>query len=306
MTLLSLIGALLIEQWRALDRRNAVALLFVRYADLVERHFNAGESRHGILGWLAVVLPWVIGVAVIQHLLAGANPFLEWLWDVAILYVTMGFRKFSHTFTEIHEALRKDDLPAARELLGRLRGQSANELTRAETARVAIEEGLILSHRYVFGVIAWFVVLGPAGATLYRAAAALAGRWGARGGEDLGAFGHFAARVFEILDWVPVRLTALSFAIAGDFEDAIYCWRTQAASWMPRAKGVLLASGAGALGVTLGGPVHQYGGHEYRPELGTGEEADVELVESVVGLLWRTLVLWLLLVLLMTIAHWAG
>jgi adenosylcobinamide-phosphate synthase len=306
MTLFSLLGALLIEQWHALDRQNAVALLFARYADLLERHFNAGAWRHGMLGWFAAVLPWAIGVAVTEHLLAGTSTVLEWLWGVAVLYVTMGFRKFSHTFTEIHEALKNDDLAAARDLLGRLRGQSTNELTRGEAARVAIEEGLVLSHRYVFGVVAWFAVLGPAGATLYRAAASLAERWGARTGDDFGAFGQFAARAFEIIDWVPVRLTALSFAVAGDFEDAIYCWRTQAASWMPRARGVLLASGGGALGVLLGGSLHQYGGLEYRPELGTGEAADVDFVQSVVGLLWRALVLWVLVVLLMSIARWAG
>lgn len=306
MTLLALIAALLIEQWRALDRNNPLALLFAGLADLLERQLNAGEWRHGLLAWLAAVVSLVAVVAVIQHALGAAGALLEWGWAVAVLYVTMGFRKFSHAFTEIRDALKRDDLASAREVLGRLRAKSANELTRREIARVAIEEGLVLSHRYVFGVIAWFAVLGPAGAALYRAAAILAERWGARSGDDFGAFGQFAARAFEVIDWVPVRLTALGFAIAGDFEDAIYCWRTQAMAWMQPASGVLLASGAGALGVRLGEAIHQYGGIEYRPELGTGEEADVDFMQSVVGLLWRTLVLWLLIVLLMSLANWLG
>src|SRR5574341_119923 len=100
MTLFALIAALFIEQWRALDRNNPVALLFAGLADLLERQLNAGEWRHGLLAWLAAVVPLVAAVAVIQHALGTAGALLEWGWAVAVLYVTMGFRKFSHAFTE--------------------------------------------------------------------------------------------------------------------------------------------------------------------------------------------------------------
>ena len=306
MTFLSLIGALLLEQWRALDRDNPVTALFARYAQALERQFNAGHARHGAVAWLLAVLPLAVAVALVQGLAGDAAAALGWAWSVAVLYATMGFRKFSHHFTDIEDALRRDDLPAAREALNRLRGQSCGELTRGEALRVAIEEGLLLSHRYVFGVIAWFAALGPAGAVAYRAAAILAERWGGRPGEEFGEFGQFAARAFEIMDWLPARITALGFAVTGDFEDAVYCWRTQARSWSPAAAGVLLATGAGALGVRLGQTIHQYGGLHYRPEMGTGEEPDVDFLRSGIGLLWRTLVLWLLLILLLSIAHWAG
>jgi adenosylcobinamide-phosphate synthase len=305
MTFLSLIGALLIEQWRALDRENAVTALFGRFAQALERYFNAGEARHGMIAWLLALVPLAAAVALVQSVLGGMGVLLEWAWCVAVLYVTMGFRKFSHVFTDIQEALARDDLAAARDLLSGLRAQSAGELTRGEASRVAIEEGLLLSHRYVFGVIAWFAVFGPAGAAAYRAAAMLAEHWGGRGG-DLADFGRFAARAFEIMDWIPVRLTALGFAVAGDFEDAVYCWRTQAASWTPRAAGVLLATGAGALGVRLGQALHEYGGLHYRPELGTGEEAGADFMRSAVGMVWRTLVIWMVLILLATVAYWAG
>jgi adenosylcobinamide-phosphate synthase len=305
-TFLSLVAALLIEQWRPLDRDHAVVRLFAAYAERLERQFNAGESRHGVMAWLLAVAPLAAAVALVQSLAGGMAAALEWAWCVAVLYATMGLRKFSHVFTDIQEALARDDVAAARDLLSGLRGQSAGEFTRGETARVAIEEGLLLAHRHVFGVIAWFVVFGPAGAAGYRAAAMLAERWGTRGGDEFGDFGRFAARAFEIMDWVPARLTALSFAVAGDFEDAVYCWRTQAASWAPRAAGILLATGAGALGVRLGEALHQYGGLHYRPELGTGDEADADYMRSAVGLVWRTLVIWMLLILLLSLAHWAG
>ena len=85
-------------------------------------------------------------------------------------------------------------------------------------------------------------------------------------------------------------MTALCFAIVGDFEDAIYCWRTQAKLWADESSGILLSSGAGALGVRLGMPVYESGEVTERPELGLGDDADVDFMQSTVGLVWRALV----------------
>ena len=137
----------------------------------------------------------------------------------------------------------------------------------------------------------WFGALGPVGAIAYRIAAMLNDRWGARGSEERGVFGQFAARAFEAMDWVPVRLTAIGFAVAGDFMGAVECWREQAASWRSPAQGIVLASAAGALWVKLGGVLHQYGEIQIRPQLGSGDEADVDYMQAAVGLIWRALVL---------------
>jgi adenosylcobinamide-phosphate synthase len=158
----------------------------------------------------------------------------------------------------------------------------------------------------MLAVIAWFVVLpGPAGAVLYKLSAILAERWGRRRGEEYRAFGAFSAQAYHLIDWVPLRLTAVGFAIAGDFEDAVQCWRAQFRSWMDPDAGVILASGAGALGVRLGGPLPKEGGVVYRPELGIGDDPDVNYMQSATGLVWRTLVIWLIVLLLLTIANWA-
>ena len=107
-----------------------------------------------------------------------------------------------------------------------------------------------------------------------------------------------------------MRLTALGFAIVGDFEDAAYCWRMQAKTWPAteggEATGIMLASGAGALGVHLGGPIAAaWRRADLRPELGMGDAATPEVLPSAVGLVWRALVLWLVLILLITLANWA-
>jgi len=153
----------------------------------------------------------------------------------------------------------------------------------------------------------WFLILpGPSGAVLYRLAGLLEQKWGSRSEEDYGEFGQFARKVFHYIDWIPVRLTAMSFAIAGDFEDAVHCWRTQATAWMQPERGVVLASGAGALGVRLGETLHHNGTVSFRPELGLGDEADVNTMTSAVGMIWRALVIWLLVLGLVAVARWVG
>lgn len=306
MKLLSLVVALLLEQVRPLRRENSVYSLLDHYAQSLERHLNGGQYRHGVFAWALVVLPAAAVVLGVSLLLYGLSPALAWLWHVAVLYLTMGFRRFSHDFTGIMRALQEGHLEEARTLLGRWQGGPADTFGAGEVARVTIEQGLVDAHRHVFGTIVCFAVLGPAGAVLYRLSALLAARWESRTDPEFGDFGRFASNFFYWLDWLPARLTAASFAVVGNFEDAVYCWRTQARSWGVQPAGVILASGAGAIGVRLGDPLHETAGMRFRPELGTGEPADADFMQSTVGLIWRALVLWLTLLLIVTIAYVLG
>ncbi|HZN26173.1 MAG TPA: CobD/CbiB family protein [Burkholderiales bacterium] len=306
MKFLSLLAALLLEQARPLRQGNAVHAAFIRYAETLERQLNAGQHYHGVIAWMLAVLPFVAVTVVVYHLLQAMNPILAWAWNIAVLYLTMGFRQFSHYFREIAQGLKEGDIAKAREYLARWRGEPTGDLTPSEVTRLALEAALVGSHRHVFGPIAWFLVLGPAGAVIYRLSAMLVEVWRGRGDTDAEDFGRFAQRFFFWYDWAPARLTAASFAIVGNFEDAVYCWRTQTASWTAGADGVLVASGAGALGVRLGDTVRQGGTIKFRPELGTGDEADVDYMASATGLIWRALVLWLFLIFIVTVAHSLG
>lgn len=306
MSLFSLIAALFLEQLRPLPNRLVLEPLG-HYVDGLEHRLNAGESRHGVLAWCLAVLPLMAVAAGVYYALCAVTPLLGWAWNVLVLYLTMGFRQFSHHFTDIHLALRMGDLPRARQLLGEWRGRSAEDLSSSEIARLAIEEALAASHRHVFAVILCFVLLpGPSGAVLYRVSCLLAERWGRRTDVEFGDFGKFSQQIFAIIDWLPLRATAAAFAVVGDFEDAIYCWRTQADTWADHEVGIVLSSGAGALGVRLGQPLVEGGEVTDRAELGVGEEADVDFMQSAVGLVWRALVLWVLLLLLIGLATWVG
>ena len=299
MGIFAIIAALVLEQWRPLGDRKAVAVALAAWADWLERTFNAGESRHGAIAWLVAGLVPVAAALALYVLFAWMTPFAALLLNIAALDLTLGFRQFSHFFTDIQAAIRDGDIDHARGLIGAWRGESATHRSREEVIRLAIEEAIAASHRNVFAVLFWFVVLpGPSGAILYRMAVYLDRRWGGKG-----EFGRFARKVHVLLEWPVVRLTAAAFAVVGDFEDAVYCWRTQAAAWPDPDLGIVLAAGAGALGVKLGMPLTEVEGLQPRPELGLGETADAPFLDSTVGLLWRALVVWVFLLIILTVAR---
>ncbi len=303
MTLISLIIALALEQLRPLGNRNRVWHVFTRYANHLERNLNAGANRHGVFAWMLAILPPVLLSLGVYYALYAANPLLAILWNVLVLYLTMGFRHFSSAFSEISLALTEGRDLDARMALTRWTGHPSAELSVGEISRLAIEQGVVDSYRHVFGTMFWFVLLpGPSGALLYRLCSMLGQKWGSRQGDE-DRFGRFAGSAAAWLDWLPVRLTAASFAVMGDFEDAVYCWRSQARTWGNYANGILLASAAGALGVKLGDPLRQDYTIKFRPELGLGDEADPGFLKSAVGLVWRSALLWLFVILLLSVAN---
>ena len=299
MGVVAIIAALLLEQWRPLSERKAMAGALAAWGDWLERSFNAGESRHGTIAWLVAVLVPVSAALALYALLAWLSPFAALLLNIGALYLTLGFRQFSHYFTGIQNAIRDGDVDQARTLIGAWRGESATHRSREEVVRLAIEEAIAASMRNVFAVLFWFVVLpGPSGAILYRMAVFLDRRWGGKGD-----FGRFAAKLHFLMEWPAARLTAAAFAVVGDFEDAIYCWRTQAPTWPDPNLGIVLAAGAGALGVKLGMPLMEVEGLQPRPELGLGDAADAAFLDSTVGLLWRALVLWVFVLIVVSLAR---
>jgi len=205
-----------------------------------------------------------------------------------VLYGVMGFRQFSHFYTDIQMALRLEDIERARDLLGAWRRETLPPYGAPDIARLSIETALVDAHRHVFAVLCWFVLLGPVGALTYRLTHLLAETWSV---QTKGEFGRFAQKSFAVLDWLPMRVTAATFAFVGNFVEAAYCWQHRSAGWRNDANGLILASGGGALGVRLG--FLSIDAQEGVEAL-AGETANVEFMQSAIGLVWRAIVLWLL------------
>jgi len=307
MTFLCLLAALLLDLYVAFPVRSQVDDLLRGYAEFVRHSLDGGEHRLGIMAWLAVVVPLLLAAALLYALLYSVGPLLAGLFNVAILFALIHFKRNADRITAMARNLRKDDLTEARALLAMWRGKPSDGLDSSALARLAIEHAFIDVHRHWFGLVFWFVVLpGPTGPILYWLAAQLQELWSTTKRDTSPAFGDFARRIFYAIDWIPQRLTAITFAIVGNFEDAAFCWRSQAAGWSDRNAGVLLASGAGAMGIRLGEPISGEDRVEFRPEIGAGEAAEADHLHSAEGLIWRAMVVWVGLILLLSVASWMG
>jgi adenosylcobinamide-phosphate synthase len=303
MAFFSVLAAVILEHLRPLRQPLPHYQQFSRFTNWLDHRFNGGEFSHGAIAWALAMAPVLAGVGLIYSLLEGISPLLGWLWNVAVLYVTLGFKYFSADAEHIARLLRAGDVEGARAQLGAWRGGDTSEFSADDLARISIENLTSASHRQMFGVLFWFVLLapfGPVGAVLFRASSILVRRWS----DSRGSFGVFAQRAFHAINWLPVRLTALTYAIAGNFEDATFCWRTQAETWPDAEEGVVLAAGAGAMGVRLGQSIKVDGETVWRPELGTGQVPDADGIDSAISMIWRGLVIWLVAGLLIVIAGW--
>jgi adenosylcobinamide-phosphate synthase len=313
MTFFSILCALLIEQLKPLRADNQIYAEIKRMAMRIEAWFNAGQVSHGRMGWFLMMGALMLPTGIIYWtLLHYGWVFAAFAWNVLIVYLTLGFRHYSHYFTSIQFALNAGDEATARTLLAEWARIDTVGMDAGEIARIAVEKSLITTHRNVFGVFFWFLMpLGPAGAVMYRVSEYLARAWNEPDHMRNEAFGEFAARAFYWIDWVPVRLTAIAFAVVGNFEDAIYAWRNFADRWTDESRGIILAAGGGAMGVRLGSPAEN--APRFVPadaaavdlsdseadEL-PGEEPSVRALQSTVGLVWRALLLWMLLLLLLS------
>jgi cobalamin biosynthesis protein CobD/CbiB len=224
------------------------------------------------------------------------------------LYLSFGFGRFSHGFADIQHALHDGKLLEARVMLAALCGKPADELNADEIACVTIETSLLAALQHLFGVIVWFVIFsllgagGAVGALLYCAVRTLRTHWADELNEDESKFCEYACQMAVRVEWLPVRLTAATFAIVGNFEDTVYCWRSQAASWSDSETGILLASAAGASGVRLGLPIVQAGTRIERAELGVGDKTGAVALQCAIRLVWRSVLFMLLMLFMLTLA----
>jgi adenosylcobinamide-phosphate synthase len=329
MSFFAVLLALLLEQLKPLPRNNWIFGALIGWMRWTGINFNAGREHHAWVVWgVTVVLPALVAAAVYMAI-AYYSLLLALAWNVVVLYLTLGFRQFSHFFTDIRDALDAGDEAKARATLAEWRHLDASELPRIELLRHVIEHSLLAAHRHVFGVFFWFVLLsaiglGPAGAVLYRMSE-FASRYWAYKSRTIGVptnerLMQLSQQLFGRIDHVPARLTAFGFAVVGNFEEAVTAWRRDAALWKHENEGIILAAAAGAVGVQLGGPAapgvtpdrSQTFADATPPDVAesrgatSGMPAQLGHLRSVVGLVWRSVVLWMLLLALLSLANLVG
>lgn len=267
-------------------------------AGAVERRLNVGGTRRlrGLLAWSLLVLPaFVLAAWSIPSGVPG------WLLHVLLLYLALGGRSLGEHASRVADDLAAGDLLQARQHVGWMVSRQTDNLDAGGVASACVESTLENGNDAVFGALFWFALLGGPGALLYRLANTLDAMWGYRT-HRFADFGWAAARLDDLLNFLPARLTALSYALCGRTRGALRCWRKQAANWKSPNAGPVMAAGAGSLGVALGGAACYEGRLEERPPLGDGRAAGGQDIAQALALLRRSVWLWLAVLLCLGLA----
>ena len=241
MSFFAVLLALMLEQVKPLPRGNVVHDALTAWIRGTARNFDAGKQSHAWVVWsITVLVPTLACCAVfiaLDHVSSLARPRLR-------------RRAFSTSRSAFASSATTSPTSAPRSsaaMRSRRGGSSPNGATStraicraSEFLRHVIEHSLLAAHRHVFGVFFWFVLLstfglGPAGAVLYRLAEFVSRYWAYRSGSAGIAVNErlmaLSLRLFHLLDHVPARLTAAGFAVVGNFEEAVNCWRRDASLW---------------------------------------------------------------------------
>ena len=292
------LAGVLLDRLLGEPRRLHPLVGFGRLAGAAERGLRRGAPGHavgnrlrGLAAWAMVVIPFVALAAWLAH------PLL----DVLLLWLALGGRSLVEHAQAVAAPLAAGDIDAARERVGFIVSRDTTQLDANGVAKATVESVLENGNDAVFGTLFWFCVAGGAGAVLYRLANTLDAMWGYRDERRI-HFGWAAARLDDLLNLVPARLTALTYAVLGRAGNALACWRGQAGAWSSPNAGPVMAAGAGALGVRLGGAAIYHGHIEERPQLGAGETPTVADIGRAVALVERGQWLWLIVLALGSLA----
>ena len=289
---------------------------FGRLANRVERHARAivepryeitgaepdmsAESlrRVGALSWILLVMLPTLAMWLLQESLSDtAAVFL----GIVVLYFSIGGRSLYEHANAVAVPLSHGDLHNARERLGRIVSRDTAHLDESSVARATVESVLENGSDALLAPIFWFVMAGAPGALCYRLANTLDAMWGYRNARYL-HYGRTAARMDDVLNWLPARCCALSYALVGHRSTALHCWKTQAPQCDSPNAGPVMSSGAGALGVLLGGAACYEGVEHWRPTLGEGRTIEPRDIGRALTLVGRATGLWIVIILACEIA----
>ena len=292
---LMVIGACVLDQLLGEPARLHPLVGFGRLAGALEARLNGTSlsSRQrqwwGLLAWALLVL---LPSAFISYLISAFGGPIQVVLGTIVLYLVIGGRSLQEHADWVRDDLSAGNLTDARMHVSWLVSRDTRQLDETGISKACVESVLENGNDALFAPIFWFCVLGPAGAVLYRLANTLDAMWGYRTDRYLD-FGRAAAKLDDALNYLPARLTALSYALAGNTQQALRCWKTQAAGWDSPNAGPVMAAGAGALDLRLGGAADYHGATEQRSALGIGTPPAAPDIERAQRLLRQSLWLWL-------------
>jgi len=298
-TALVLFAAVLVDRLLGEPPRWHPLAGFGRWAAWLEARIHGDSDRspsslrwRGVLALLAAVVPLVL----LAWLLSSAGP-LGFVFDILLLYLALGATSLEDHARAVQNTLRRGDLAQARDRVRFLVSRDTKDMDFTAVARATVESVLENGCDAVFATLFWFLAAGIPGVVAYRLVNTLDAMWGYRT-PRYEHFGWAAARLDDLMNWIPARLTALTYSLLGSAPSALRCWARQAVAWESPNAGPVMAAGAGALGVLLGGEADYHGERKSRPLLGFGPAPTGNDIGRSIRLVRRGLMLWVAVVLI--------
>ena len=285
MTLIILLCGLALEYFLgALDDIRQLTW-FSRYSDWLENKFVQSRYWNTAAGVIMTLAGPLLLIILIDYGLSEIFFPLSYLFALVVLLNSFGPIFLDQSLDEYIKALDAEDDVQARHYAGELcHAVAAPDPDKDE--QEIIGSIFIEANERLYAVIFWFIVLGPFGAMLYRLVNSLKFKY-----QDVhGAYADSVRHLNHILNWPSSRLLVLGNALAGNMIEAMEAWRVNEDNSLTVNETVLIASGFGAL--------------HYRP--GTDrQEDDLDRsywIRATQGLINRTLIVWLTVLGVMTIA----
>ncbi len=293
-----------------------LALLIERYAPSIDElreyrwlekiiSFSVQHSKifcfgGGVLGLLLILLLPILIILYLQNLIAGTNSVFYIVFCVAVLAYSFGPSNLDRQLRGYVSACESGNVEETKRSAQQIIGQDDSSIDDVESLHPLVLDGVLVeNNERLLGVIFWFVLLGPVGAVFFRLSSLLKSDL-LRESESLSSVAESAGILHGILAWIPARLTAISYAVAGSFIDVIECWRINKSEWAHD-----WVAGNRRLLVDVGISALQF--RTCRDGVEVDDPSDWhDHIDNAHRLSVRTLVIWLIVIALLTLWGWAS
>ncbi|MDH5785750.1 MAG: regulatory signaling modulator protein AmpE [Chromatiales bacterium] len=261
---------------------------FIAYSRWASARLAQYESLNGPVGLLLILLPLIVPVMLLVHYLSGIWLLVGVPFSILVLLYCFGPRDLEAEVEAFVDARRRGDEESACWHANVLLGEEDEVDNSAELTKNIMENIFVEANERLLAVIFWFVMLGPAGALLYRLSSLIAP---AEGEEPEGVV-EAGMRLHQLLVWVPARFCAIAYALAGSFVEALHNWRQVECHWYLSSRQVLIAAGFGALRMDIS-------------EIEEDSTACDQIIEAM-AMVRRAVLVSLSIIAMLTLAGWMG
>lgn len=288
---------ILLDKWLGEPGRFHPLVGFGRYASWLAgqcrrvKFVNAGLQ--GLFCWLLSVTPFI----VVTYFISASidSNLVRFVFDTTLVYLCVGGKSLLQHAMAIYTPLEQGKLEEARQAVQMIVSRDSSEMDEQQISIATVESVLENVNDAIIGVLFWTLILGAPGAVLFRLANTLDAMWGYKT-EKYIRFGFTAAKIDDVLGYIPARMTAFAYVMLGDAQQALRCVRQQASFCSSPNGGVVMCAGAGALNIQLGGRVCYHGVWQQKPSMGVGAIARAKDIARACRLLSSTAWLWLVMI----------